>query len=159
MRRTLELYSPYEMTTRYRLCVHDQEVPRKDVSTRSSTNPVLHRVLEELESAKDRHGIEHNAVADAWNALGLIRVHMQRDITGALVCHEEAYAIYLRNEEKLETAFTLSDLAYCHEQLGQQNKALSLYQEALSMIVEEKISEFHPKVSSITQAIARIQRR
>jgi tetratricopeptide (TPR) repeat protein len=130
-----------------------------DASDRALGNPVLQRVLHDLKSAKNTFGDNHNSVADAWNALGLVRVHTQRDVEEAVVCHQEAYRIFIQNGEKEGIAFTLNDLAYCYELLGKHNKALSLHHEALSTFEETNVSEFHPKVVSTHAAISRIQRR
>jgi len=156
LRMSQAMQYPLETETKYEEVTVSAD---KESSTRAIGNPVLCRVLDELDRLKDQYGGDHNSVAEAWNALGLVKVHMQRDTTGAMVCHEEACRIYIRNGEKVETAFTLSDLAYCYEQLGMQSKALSLYQDVLCIISEEKISEFHPKLGSTQRAIARIQRR
>ena len=128
-------------------------------SRQAQGNLVLQRVVHDLKSAKIKFGDNHNSVADAWNALGLVRVHMQRDVKEALVCHQEAYQIFIQNGQKEGIAFTLNDLAYCYELLGNHNKALSLHHEALSIFEETKMSEFHPKVVSTRAAISRIQRR
>jgi len=128
-------------------------------SRQAKGNPVLCRVVHDLKSAQMKLGDNHNLVADAWNALGLVRVHTQRDVQEAMVCHQEAYRIFIHNGQKEGIAFTLNDLAYCYELLGDHNKALSLHHEALSIFEETKMSEFHPKVVSTRAAISRIQRR
>ncbi len=129
-----------------------------DSAESSEGNPVLHRVIVDLRTALHEFGNNHNSVAEAWNALGLVRVHMQRDAEAARICHEEALRIYIKNQEDIETAVTLNDLGYCHEQLGEQEKALKLYEEALSLLAKVNVDESHPRMISTRRAVHRIRR-
>jgi tetratricopeptide (TPR) repeat protein len=121
-------------------------------------NPVLRRVMSDLRTAQHEYGNYHNSVAEAWNALGLVRVHMQRDAKGAKMCHEEALRIYVSNKEHVETAITLNDLGYCHEQLGEHNQALQRYEEALTILSSLKLDESHPRMISTRRAVYRVRR-
>jgi tetratricopeptide (TPR) repeat protein len=122
------------------------------------SNPVLQQVLSDLRDCQSEYGYRHGKVADAWNALGLIRVHMQRDAEAARQCHEHALRIYKENLQLTETAITLNDLGYCYEQLNQQDSALKLYREALQILTDGQLSDYHPCVISIHRAVSRIRR-
>jgi tetratricopeptide (TPR) repeat protein len=149
--------SPYGFDTSYKRSITSDGA--SDSAFGNHGNLVLGRVLEELKSAQHEFGGDDNAVADAWNALGLVRVHMQRDTKGAIACHEEALRIFIKNGQRLEEAFTLNDLAYCYEQLGEPSTAIHFYEDALRIFVEEKLSEHHPKVLSTYRALCRMGRR
>jgi tetratricopeptide (TPR) repeat protein len=124
-----------------------------------TSNPVLCRVLADLRASQLEYGYNHSKVADAWNALGLIRVHMQRDAKAAKKCHEHALRIYKDNLQLTETAIALSDLGYCCEQLpGQQERASKLYLEALQILRELNLSDSHPCMISTRRAVSRLRR-
>jgi tetratricopeptide (TPR) repeat protein len=57
-----------------------------------------------------------------------------------------------------EAAITLNDLGYCYEQLNQQDSALKLYREALQILTDSQLSDYHPCVISIHRAVSRIRR-
>jgi tetratricopeptide (TPR) repeat protein len=150
--------------------------------------PVLQRVVSELQWAQKEYGFHHPKVAEAWNALGLVKIHMQRDPTQALMCHEHALRIFReldqekkRHEEPQEhdqeqsqsdadaaavtaasyataTAITLNDVAYCHEQLQQTEQALQFYQESLQIMQQHDVSQYHPHMVSATRALFRLGR-
>jgi len=70
----------------------------------SDGNPVLGRVLSDLRTAQHEYGSCHDTVAEAWNALGLVHVHMRRDTEAAKVCHQEALRIFSKNSQHEEAA-------------------------------------------------------
>lgn len=121
-------------------------------------NPVLMEILLDLERSQQEFGYSHEKVAEAWNALGLIRVHMQRDAKKAKQCHENALRIFQLNCMSAETAITLNDLGYCYEQLGDQDSALNVYREAFRIMKELKMAENHPRMLSTQRAVCRLQR-
>lgn len=121
-------------------------------------NPVLREILLDLKRSQQEFGYSHEKVAEAWNALGLIRVHMQRDAKKAKQCHENALRIFQDNFMPAETAITLNDLGYCYEQLSEQDSALKIYREALRIMKELKIAENHPRMMSTQRAVCRLQR-
>jgi tetratricopeptide (TPR) repeat protein len=126
--------------------------------TNSERNSVLHRVVTDLRTAQHEFGSNHNSVAEAWNALGLVRIHMQRDVEAAQVCHEEALRIYSENLQQTDTALTLNDLGYCHEQQGNPSVALDHYEKALRILSNMELDESHPRVISTHRAVSRIRR-
>jgi tetratricopeptide (TPR) repeat protein len=121
-------------------------------------NLSLREILLDLERSQQEFGYSHEKVAEAWNALGLIRVHMQRDAKKAKQCHENALRIFQCNFMPAETAITLNDLGYCYEQLSEQDRALEVYREALHIMEELKIAENHPRMLSTQRAVCRLQR-
>jgi tetratricopeptide (TPR) repeat protein len=148
--------------------------------------PVLQRVVSELQWAQKEYGFHHPKVAEAWSALGLVKIHMQRDPAQALMCHEHALRIFReldqtrkRHEEQQQqqqrqrheqedpqsdptyataTAITLNDVAYCHEQLHQTEQALQFYQESLQLMQQQEVSQYHPHMVSTTRALFRLGR-
>jgi tetratricopeptide (TPR) repeat protein len=150
--------------THYKAATYDVELGKQPMiplqEEEDMSNPVLRQVLSDLRDCQCEYGCQHGKVADAWNALGLIRLHMQRDAEAARQCHEHALRIYKENLQLTEAAITLNDLGYCYEQLNQQESALKLYREAWKILVNEKqLSDFHPCVISIQRAVSRIGRQ
>eukprot|EP00536_Pseudo-nitzschia_multiseries_P011618 jgi/Psemu1/206372/e_gw1.406.38.1 len=133
--------------------------PTIDLHDEESSNPVLKQVLHDLRDAQLRFGSAHQKCADAWNALGLIRVHMQRDAEAARKCHEYALEIFRQRQLAKETATTLNDLGYCFERLNLPEIALKKYQECLLILQSENFSECHPQLLSTKRALSRMQRR
>mmetsp|Transcript_92439 Transcript_92439/g.188108 ORF Transcript_92439/g.188108 Transcript_92439/m.188108 type:complete len:171 (+) Transcript_92439:83-595(+) len=133
--------------------------PMIDVRDEESSNPVLKQVVHDLRDAQLRFGTHHQNCADAWNALGLIRVHMQRDPEAARKCHEYALTIFQERRMAKEMATTLNDLGYCCERLNLREAALKNYQESLRLLESEIFSESHPQVLSTRRAVSRMLRR
>jgi len=127
-------------------------------SEEESNNPVLKQVLHDLRDAQIRYGKDHAKVGDAYNALGLIRVHMEHDAAGARICHEYALTIFQR-EKRLakENATTLNDIAYCYERLNLPGVALQHYEDSLRIFDSERISG--SQVVSTKRSILRMQRK
>jgi tetratricopeptide (TPR) repeat protein len=139
-----------------------RDVPDADTTTSSNSsnsNHVLNQVMRDLTIARRNFGDNDSHVADAWNALGLVRIHMQRDVPGARSCHEQALRIYQDQRLPKETAITLVDLGYCSERSERRDDALQKYQQALDILQLEKISDDHPQVMSTKRAISRMLRR
>ena len=139
--------------------IDELEKPTIDVRDEESTNPVLTQVLHDLRSAQVQFGTHHQKSADAWNALGLIRVHMQRDAEAARLCHEYALTIFREQQMAKETATTLNDLGYCCEQLELPAAALKNYQESLTILESENFPENHPQLLSTRRAVSRLLRK
>ncbi|KAG7338879.1 expressed tetratricopeptide repeat protein [Nitzschia inconspicua] len=123
-----------------------------------SDNPVYNQIMRDLRQAQKMYGDNDSKVADAWNALGLVKIHMQRDIQGAICCHEHALRIFQEQKLAKETAITLIDLGYCCERMEHRDDALLKYQQALEILEAEKMPENHPQVSSTKRAITRMMR-
>jgi len=139
--------------------IEELEKPTIDVRDEESTNPVLKQVLHDLRHAQMQFGTNHQNCAGAWNAIGLIRVHMQRDAEAARKCHEYALTIFREKQMAKETATTLNDLGYCCEQLDLPEAALKNYQESLQILEIENCSESHPQVLSTRRAVSRMLRK
>jgi tetratricopeptide (TPR) repeat protein len=127
-------------------------------------NPTLDKVLSELKcfQKRDFELCEESAdLAEMWNALGLIRLHMQRNAEEARKCHEEALRIYRKmcDEDRVSVAITFNDLGSCHEQLHQSNRALDYYKEALRLLKEQKMDENHVHMQKTLRSISRLSRK
>jgi len=120
--------------------------------------PFLEKVLQDLKHAHAHYGNCHHKSAEAWNALGLSRVHMQGDAAGARICHEHALAIFRDLEMTRDIATTLNDVGFCYERLDLHEEALQKYERALEIFVAEKLDENHPQVISTRRAISRMTR-
>lgn len=134
---------------------------KKKEATSPPKIPFLQKILRDLEHAQRDYGNCHPKTAETWNALGLSRVHMQGDATGARICHEHALAIYRDlGDMPQETATTLSDVGFCYERLELHEEALRKYEEALELFVADKsLGENHPQVLSTRRAISRMATR
>ncbi|MGK3736337.1 MAG: tetratricopeptide (TPR) repeat protein [Bacillariaceae sp.] len=124
-----------------------------------SNNLVLKQILNDVRDAQTRYGRDHEKVADSYNALGLIRVHMQRDPEAARRCHEYALTIFREKQLEKQVATTLNDIAYCYERLNLPCVALQHYEDSLRIFESEMISENNPQMISTRRAILRMQRR
>ena len=138
--------------------IEELEKPTIDVTDEESSNPVLKQCLHDLRRAQMQFGTHHQKCADAWNAIGLIRVHMQRDAEAARKCHEYALTIFREKSMAKETATTLNDLGYCCERLDLPEAALKHYKESLQILETENFPETHPQVLSTRRAVSRIMR-
>jgi tetratricopeptide (TPR) repeat protein len=123
-------------------------------------NPaVLKPVMEDLCRFTDELGPNHVQVADMWNSLGLIRLHMQHNAPAAIKCHQEALKIYKMNKVSvLQLAVTLGDLGTCYERIGEEEQALIIYQEATQLLRGSDISSSLRMVHSIRRSVARLKR-
>ena len=142
------------------LCCNDSAHSQKCDSTiqrEVGNNQILQGVLDDLHSAQSK-GCLNCDVADAWNALGLIRIHMQKDIPKALECHQQALKVYIHNMKHTEIALTLNDIGFCHERMGRTADALACYMEALSILKDSTLPDGHTRVLATERAISRLQR-
>ena len=136
------------------------EKPTIDICDEQTSNHVLKQVLHDLRRAQMQFGTHHQKSAEAWNALGLIRVHMQRDAEAARKCHEYALTILREEQMPKEIATTLNDLGYCCEQLSLPEAALKNYTESLTILEElENLPESHPQLLSTRRAVSRMLRK
>ena len=138
--------------------IEELEKPMIDVSDEETSNPVLKKVVHDLRRAQMQFGYHHEKCAEAWNALGLIRIHMQRNAEAARKCHEYALAIFRDHDMAQETATTLNDLGYCYERLDLPGTALEKYEESLDILQDEDLPENHPQVLSTKRALSRMTR-
>lgn len=122
------------------------------------SNPILKNCISQLKSVRKNLGEDHKEVADYWSALGLCRMHTQRDLQEALVCFEKSLTIYRNKNLRRDVAIALLDVGSCLERMDRTQEALEKYQEALSIFEAEQVSENHPQVLSAKRALARIQR-
>ena len=122
---------------------------------------VLKQVLADLMRLTDELGPTHKQVAETWNSLGLIRLHMQHNVQAAVKCHQEALSIYKVNpaSSTLEIAVTLNDLGRCFERLSDPKRALEIYEQAAEMVrSDDSIRKTHSVVESVKRAVARLRR-
>jgi tetratricopeptide (TPR) repeat protein len=139
--------------------MHEQDEHTKDPSPSisgdetCSKNPLLKCVLRDLRRWQTESNLEETA--KAWCALGLIRLHTQRNPTEAIRCHKEALRLY--QQDPIENAVTLNDLGLCYERLNQQDKALQTYKEA-SRLLDLHLSESHPTKLAVERSLARLHR-
>ena len=124
---------------------------------------VLQDVLDDLRDQTDRNGPHHPTVGDLWNAVGLIRLHMQQDAVAAIECHRHALEIYRRqsgkdDESKIKLAVCLNDLGRCCELQLDTETALKLYREALEVLDSTRLDPKSCHRQSIERALARIHR-
>ena len=122
---------------------------------------VLKQVLADLLRLTEELGPIHVKVAETWNSLGLIRLHMQHNAQAAIKCHREALSIYQANADSstLDIAVTLNDLGRCYERLNDPDKALQTYERAAEMLRgDSSIRKAHSVVESVNRAVARLRR-
>ena len=135
-----------------------QRAKPKTAYNRDSDNVVLRQVLDDLHRYRRDLGETHEKVAETWNSLGLIRLHMQRDPEAALGCHQEALKIFRKKKASMAMAITLNDLGYCYERLNQNEPALEIYKEAVELLKKLKIGQSHPRMTSTQRSINRLMR-
>lgn len=117
---------------------------------------LLKKVVTDLRRFIADYGKSHEKVAEAWNSMGLIRLHLQQNTIEAKRCFEEAIRI-LENGDKAAFAITLSDLGWCHERLKDHEKALLLYRKAKIILEDQECSESHPTSVSINRSLERLR--
>uniref|UniRef100_A0A7S1D2E4 Kinesin light chain n=1 Tax=Cyclophora tenuis TaxID=216820 RepID=A0A7S1D2E4_CYCTE len=130
----------------------------KTAYSRDSDNVVLRQVLDDLRRYRRDLGENHEKVAETWNSLGLIRLHMQRDPEAALGCHQEALKIFRKKTANLAMAITLNDLGYCYERLNQREQALEIYKEAVDLLKKQKLGQSHPRMIATQRSVNRLMR-
>mmetsp|Transcript_12055 Transcript_12055/g.23162 ORF Transcript_12055/g.23162 Transcript_12055/m.23162 type:complete len:160 (-) Transcript_12055:199-678(-) len=133
-----------------------------DSSSDETDRPlVLKQVLADLIRLTNELGPSHVKVADTWNSLGLIRLHMQRNVQAAIKCHQEALSIYMGSQDgsTVDIAVTLNDLGRCYERLNDQIKALETYEKAHELVLNDSsIRKTHSVVESVKRSVARLRR-
>jgi hypothetical protein len=137
--------------------------PHEDSDSSKDVRPpvVLHQVLADLVRFTEELGPNHVKVAETWNSLGLIRLHMQQNVNAAVKCHKEALVIYRFNADALtlDIAVTLADLGRCYERLNDCTQALQKYQEAVDLMQNDpSIRQNHSVVESVRRSMARLRR-
>ena len=122
---------------------------------------LLKQVLADLIRLTDELGPGHIKVAETWNSLGLIRLHVQRNVQAAIKCHKEALSIYTGSKDgsTVDIAVTLNDLGRCYERLNDQAKALESYERAEELVLNDSsIRKTHSVVESVKRSVARLRR-
>ena len=137
-------------------------------------NPALNKVLLELRSclkANDKKGGDRTddgkqdhcyedeiKLAESWNALGLIRIHMQQKTDEARKCHLRALEIYNKHKKNnaVATATTLKDLGFCYEKLTQHGQAIKMYRDAVDILKGEKVPSDNLLLNATLRSIARL---
>jgi tetratricopeptide (TPR) repeat protein len=123
-----------------------------------SPTMLLQSVLRDLETTKDQIKL-----AETYNSLGLIRLHMQKDPLGALECHTQAKELLIRISNKEDDdveellAITYSDVGYCHERLSETDQAVIQYKLAQAKL-SQVLSPDHPRMISVQRAMDRVLR-
>lgn len=124
----------------------------------SSDNIVLKQVVDDLHRYRRDLGESHLKVAETWNSLGLIQLHMQQNARDAKGYLEEALRIFESCGSRIRVAVTLNDLGYCHERLQETDKAVEAYKRALHLLEAEKSSKSHPGMISTKRSLSRLAR-
>ena len=127
--------------------------PLKTPCDEEPMNPLLESVLFELTQA-EKAG-DRTQTIEAWNALGLIRLHTQRNPSEALRCHQHALTLCTQS---METSNTCADIGLCYERLGQDEEALKCYEKAYSLLRANNVSDAHPRVIGLKRVLARLGR-
>ena len=129
---------------------------------KTPTNPLLDDAMEQLSKCIRENDTQKTH--EAWNALGLVHLHAQRNPEEAIRCHKEALTLLEADVSGstrvyLKKATTLQDLGLCYERLHNQKRALELYQEARDLLTEHcSLETSHPRMLSIELAINRLLR-
>lgn len=125
-------------------------------------NPLLTTSLDELEESL----LDGNSqrIAEAWNSLGLVRLHTQHNPEEALRCHENALNLLSSLDSHsavhyTHLATTLHDVGLCYERLNNTARALEYYGRAARLLEEQHFDASHERLLAINRAIARVQRR
>jgi tetratricopeptide (TPR) repeat protein len=133
-------------------------VPNTQANPMDTENVVIAQVLQDLKLFRLSLGDKHVKVAETWNSLGLIRLHMQQDAKEAKPCFEEALRIFTENDNRTSIAVTLNDLGYCFERLGQHDAAVESYKRAREIFEAQKFSDSHPRMLSTQLSLSRLLR-
>lgn len=133
-------------------------MPNTQPNPMDTENVVIAQVLQDLTLFRNSLGDTHVKVAETWNSLGLIRLHMQQNATEAKPCFEEALRIFTKINNRTSIAVTLNDLGYCLERLGQHAAAVESYRRAREIFTDQKFSESHPRMLSTQLSLSRLMR-
>lgn len=122
------------------------------------SNHLVQNVMGDLQQAQQSGSASRTC--EAWNALGLIRLHTRRNPSGALECHEIALQLITSSNTQakcMQEATTLNDIGLCYERLEQTKEAVLAYEQAMEMM-KEGISPTHPQRMSLERTMARLSR-
>ena len=142
-----------------------EDDPVKITATTTLTtpmNPLLESALLEIRQAEES-GTTRQEI-EAWNSLGLIRLHTQRNPQEALKYHMHALNLCSALEQDgddtiMETSNTYGDIGLCYERLGEDKEALRCYEKAYSLLIEtNNVSECHPRLIGLKRVLARLGR-
>ena len=119
----------------------------------------------ELSSRITTHGESHPAVAEMYGILGLFHHHVLSDQLAALNYHRQALQT-LRQAQlshhscQLEMAITLTDIGNVYRSSGDDDRAKSSYQEALSIFSRctPPLSDCHPALNAARRGILKLSR-
>lgn len=125
------------------------ELPSLDKEEQS--NHLVQAVLDDLQQAQESGSISETC--EAWNALGLIRLHTRQNPEGALECHEMALRL-LGKESDCMRAVTLSDIGLCYERMEETKQAVLAYQQSMDLMKATN----HPRKLSLERTMARLSR-
>jgi tetratricopeptide (TPR) repeat protein len=117
-----------------------------------STNPVLAAVLLDLEKSQTEG--DQQKIAEAWNSLGLVRLHTQHNTKEAIICHKKALKMCI---DPVETAITLNDLGFCYERLNEHDQAMQVYKQAMQLL-GNRLADSHPRKLGLERNMARLLR-
>jgi tetratricopeptide (TPR) repeat protein len=145
---------------------YDEDEPFMEAENIDTGNPALNKVLSELRRCDNETNQTQyknsspnpEGAAEAWNALGLIRIHMQHNPEEARKCHLQAQKIYKQNSSQhhgIAMATTLEDLGLCYERLRQHRLALDAYQEALQILRTQQVTDDNIHLIALHRAISR----
>ncbi|CAJ1954937.1 unnamed protein product [Cylindrotheca closterium] len=120
------------------------------------SNHLVQNILDDLQHAQESGSLCQ--LCEAWNALGLIRLHTRRNPAGALECHALALRLIACNgdEDCMKKATTLSDMGLCYERLQQTKEAVLAYKQAMDLM--KGTSSSHPQKMSLERTMARLTR-
>lgn len=119
------------------------------------SNHLVKSAMEALDGAcKER---SQTKAAEAWNALGLIRLFTWHDPEGALECHKTSLFLH---DDPLKQAITLNDIGMCYERTRQCKNAMQSYRHALDLLEDQVIESKHLHVckESLERTLARLLR-
>lgn len=142
-----------------------------------TSNHLLLKALNELDQSL-KEGNQQR-MAEAWNSLGLVRLHTELNPREAIRCHENALQLLRSSSSSLssssseveqmvgtdscfplELATTFHDLGFCYERLKDTTHALELYQAAKRILTKEHgILDSYPRLRALERSIERLQRR
>eukprot|EP00980_Cylindrotheca_fusiformis_P028989 scaffold22689_cov163-Cylindrotheca_fusiformis.AAC.4 len=131
------------------------ELPVLDKEERSS-----HLMLSAVADLQDAHKEGNpSKIAEAWNSLGLIRLHTRKDPKRALECHQ--MSLVLSSKDPMKKAIVLNDIGLCYERTNQFEQAFQVYRQALDLLEDHVIESKHLQLckQSLERTLARLHRQ
>eukprot|EP00957_Ditylum_brightwellii_P187520 14280658-Ditylum_brightwellii.AAC.1 len=116
---------------------------------------------EEINNTRNRLGTSHPEVARSLSTLALYFYHVIRNLDEALNALTQALEIFKVQPEHtcdLELAVTIVDIGDIYRAMGNHEKAVFKYKEALKIFRENDISESHPAVCGATRGVMLLRR-